>query len=564
MNVVPLIAVLLSAAPPSPEPAREVPSLAVKGFHGLAQLDTVVSTATFQNAYSAFAASEVQLAPQFGFDVGSVHLAAGARWAFGWEYTRPDNAAGTRMSASDIGLVFSAPELAATSDGRFTLTPTVGAIVPVHFPDPATALSAQLRGNAFLDVFRASVILDVSKSLELAPRPPPTTDANGIIFLCGGGEVNCNAAPYSTTTIAPRAIAEFLPVPELPRTGRGTSSQSPEQPVRTTGFRTSRSAELYVTWRFAPLFGGTLSVADSGPTNTFDGRINLPFLGPYPNDRSLALRPHPIPSSTRAGSRREHERPPLASVARAVDGSGSGSRTHAHRSPRGDRHRAERADCLHHRQLSPLPATAMVIAPALAMLATLFATDVTRRQQRITTALLCVPALLALIAGTLAAPHQWLSFGAFVLAVFLAVFLRRFGPRGTALGMMTFNAFFFSLFFHAQLSELPALLAAGVGGIFVGFIVRFAVLPDRPASIVRQSMSALTANVSLALSDAAAAVTAERPAKAEHRVRRTLARLNETALTLEAEIDSAAAEDLPDPRPGSARTCSRTKSRWAG
>ncbi|MFL5320226.1 MAG: hypothetical protein ACJ790_11265, partial [Myxococcaceae bacterium] len=73
-----------------------------------------------------------------------------------------------------------------------------------------------------------------------------------------------------------------------------------------------------------------------------------------------------------------------------------------------------------------VPATAVVLAAAMAMLATIFATDATLSARAVTTLLLVVPAVGALIVGTVIAPYPRLSLVAFVVTVFLAVFVRRF------------------------------------------------------------------------------------------------------------------------------------------
>ena len=60
----------------------------------------------------------------------------------------------------------------------------------------------------------------------------------------------------------------------------------------------------------------------------------------------------------------------------------------------------------------------------------------------------------------LLSPHPLIADVGFVLVVFTAVYVRRFGPRGTALGMVTFMSYFFSLYLRAKFSELPWLIGA--------------------------------------------------------------------------------------------------------
>jgi hypothetical protein len=83
------------------------------------------------------------------------------------------------------------------------------------------------------------------------------------------------------------------------------------------------------------------------------------------------------------------------------------------------------------------------------------------RRQKVTMALLPVPAALAITAAALLAPHIVAADVMFVVVVFTAVYIRRFGPRGMALGMVTFMSYFFSLYLRAKATELPWLISAG-------------------------------------------------------------------------------------------------------
>ena len=85
------------------------------------------------------------------------------------------------------------------------------------------------------------------------------------------------------------------------------------------------------------------------------------------------------------------------------------------------------------------------------------------RRHKISMALLPVPAALAITAAAAVAPHPVVADAGFVLVVFTAVYARRFGPRGTALGMVTFMSYFFTLYLRAKISELPWLIGAVSG-----------------------------------------------------------------------------------------------------
>jgi uncharacterized membrane protein YccC len=103
-------------------------------------------------------------------------------------------------------------------------------------------------------------------------------------------------------------------------------------------------------------------------------------------------------------------------------------------------------------------------------------------------ALLPVPTALAITAATLLSPHPVVADAGFVLVVFLAVYVRRYGPRGTALGMVTFMSYFFTLYLRAKVSELPWLVGATLVGTLCSFVWSAFILPDRPESILRENM----------------------------------------------------------------------------
>jgi len=105
-------------------------------------------------------------------------------------------------------------------------------------------------------------------------------------------------------------------------------------------------------------------------------------------------------------------------------------------------------------------------------------------RQRITMALLPLPTALAITAApALLSPHPLIADVGFVLVVFTAVYVRRFGPRGTALGLVTFLSYFFSLYLRAKFSELPWLIGATLLGSLCSFVWSTFLMPDRPESV---------------------------------------------------------------------------------
>lgn len=103
------------------------------------------------------------------------------------------------------------------------------------------------------------------------------------------------------------------------------------------------------------------------------------------------------------------------------------------------------------------PLTTVIVGIAIGMLASALVNDPSPRQRKITMLLLPVVAGATLAVGTFVAPTKSLSDAIFFCVIFAGVFVRRFGPRGMALGMIAFMSYFFSLFFHAKLAQVPML-----------------------------------------------------------------------------------------------------------
>src|SRR5246127_5666522 len=174
------------------------------------------------------------------------------------------------------------------------------------------------------------------------------------------------------------------------------------------------------------------------------------------------------------------------------------------------------------------PLTVALLGVVIAMVAARSVNEPDPHRQRITMALLPVPAALAMTAAALLAPQKVLSDAVFVVVVFTAVYIRRFGPRGRALGMVAFMAYFFTLYLRASVSELPWMVGAVVVGTVCTFVMSTYVLPDRPERVLRATIRALRARMAIVVDTTAEAVRTSR--------------LNETALMVQSQI-----EDKADP-----------------
>ncbi len=196
------------------------------------------------------------------------------------------------------------------------------------------------------------------------------------------------------------------------------------------------------------------------------------------------------------------------------------------------------------------PLTVALLGVVITMIAARSVNEPDPHQHRITMALLPLAAALSLTAAALLAPHLIAADIGFVVVVFTAVYVRRFGARGRALGMVAFMAYFFTLYLRASVSELPAsvselpwMIGAVVVGTLSTFVMSAYVLPDRPEGVLRSTIRALRARMAIVVDTTAEAVRTGRfDERRRRRIRARIIRLNETALMVQNQI-----EDKADP-----------------
>lgn len=189
------------------------------------------------------------------------------------------------------------------------------------------------------------------------------------------------------------------------------------------------------------------------------------------------------------------------------------------------------------------PLTVALLGVVITMVASRSVNEPDPRQQRITMALLPLPAAVSITAAAVLAPHLVASDVVFVAVVFTAAYIRRFGARGRALGMVAFMSYFFTLYLHARLAELPWMIGAVAVGTVCTFVMSTYVMPDRPERVLRDTVRALRARMAIVIDATAEAVrTGRLDERRRRRMRARTIRLNETALLVQSQI-----EDKADP-----------------
>ncbi|WP_371750374.1 FUSC family protein [Streptomyces sp. NBC_01283] len=188
--------------------------------------------------------------------------------------------------------------------------------------------------------------------------------------------------------------------------------------------------------------------------------------------------------------------------------------------------------------------THMVAGAMTAMVSTFAIKEKEVRGQAITLALGLPVAIAAISLGALL--HDQVIAGDifFVALIFGAVYSRRFGDRGTALGLIGFQVYFVSLFVGASTSALPSLYLALAVAFVCSAVVRFAVVPETPGRDLGRLRVAFRARLAqlvatqIELLDA----TPEQLEKVLAELRRGTSRLHETALMIQGRLE----EGTPD------------------
>ncbi|TQM11758.1 FUSC family protein [Pseudonocardia kunmingensis] len=194
------------------------------------------------------------------------------------------------------------------------------------------------------------------------------------------------------------------------------------------------------------------------------------------------------------------------------------------------------------------PVTVVLLASVLAMVSNLAVNEPELRARRVTTSLMLGPAVLAVVGGTLLAPHRVVADVVFVAVMVGAVYVRRFGPRGVALGMSAVMPFFFTQFLGAAPAQLPWLVLAAAVGIGSTLLLRDVVFAERPERALERLLRAFRAHVH-ALVDAVADLLKAAPSDVEDEweaVLRRRTRLNETALLVADALETERAAADPD------------------
>ncbi|WP_308437003.1 FUSC family protein [Streptomyces finlayi] len=198
------------------------------------------------------------------------------------------------------------------------------------------------------------------------------------------------------------------------------------------------------------------------------------------------------------------------------------------------------------------PVPILVTGALTAMVSTVAVTEPRPRDQALTLAMGAPVALATMAVGSALAPHRAVADLVFVLVIFTALYIRRLGPRATALGVISFQLFFVTQFVNTRVEQLPQLFLAVLVAFGSSAVVRFAVLRQRPEQTLARLQRAFRLQLVLVLDVltdlAEGGPEAPRAERAADRLRRHVARLHADALMIQDRLATAA----PDGRTAAA------------
>jgi uncharacterized membrane protein YccC len=151
-----------------------------------------------------------------------------------------------------------------------------------------------------------------------------------------------------------------------------------------------------------------------------------------------------------------------------------------------------------------------------------------------------VVATAGVVLAGLLSGHRVLSLAGFVVAMVVAVYVRRFGTRGFAWGILGWLGYFFATFTKIQLGQVPAVLVVLVAATACAFLAE-AVVPDRPARSLARARTAFELRVDALVRTCRTALSgARRPERVAGQLHARRFRLLEAALLVDGYLALAA------------------------
>jgi uncharacterized membrane protein YccC len=192
-----------------------------------------------------------------------------------------------------------------------------------------------------------------------------------------------------------------------------------------------------------------------------------------------------------------------------------------------------------------VPVPLLVAGAIAAMVSTFAIREKQRRRQAVTLAVGLPVALASVSLGALLGQRVVAGDLFFVALIFGAVYGRRFGDRGTALGLIGFQTYFLSLFVRATPAVLPQLYGVTCVAFACSALARFALLPQTPAGVLDRLRRAFRARLGQLIDSQIELLDAgpDEVEKVLEEVRTGTARLHETALMIQGRLEDGTSDE---------------------
>jgi uncharacterized membrane protein YccC len=186
------------------------------------------------------------------------------------------------------------------------------------------------------------------------------------------------------------------------------------------------------------------------------------------------------------------------------------------------------------------PILLAIVGGEVAMLTSASVTDPSLAEQRLTLVLCLFASAVAIMLATFVAGRPWLAIAVLCAITFAAVYARKFGPRGSAVGLLAFIGYFLALYVGAKASQLRGMLGAILVGGAVAYVVHFWLVREDVERVRQAVLRSFAARVLLLLDLVASDAEArEHSARRARRIRRATGRVGEVALALEQAVGHA-------------------------
>ncbi|HWC83196.1 MAG TPA: FUSC family protein [Pseudonocardiaceae bacterium] len=179
----------------------------------------------------------------------------------------------------------------------------------------------------------------------------------------------------------------------------------------------------------------------------------------------------------------------------------------------------------------------MLLCAVLGLNITFTVSDPTRGARALTIGLMPIPIVVGMVVAALLSPHHIAALVGFVVIMFAAVYIRRWGPRLFAYGLVGWMGYFMTMFTGLPLSDLPALLLAVAALLVVMLVLQVFIFRDQPSKVTERMLHAFRARLR-AVADAGLELVEAGPddVRATRRLHNRLIRLNEAALLIDGQL----------------------------